>query len=305
LVLAPDQPFFWADVAAQLELGCTAVRFQIDIPPSLSPRGAPANIPVGRVQEYLAAAMALCWHEAAVKAGISGSGASLAQLSRKRPDIPTIALWPDWLLERRKDPNVRSFGFLIPDAGVQHCSAPDLPRMQGHAVFKRGLTDYWPSRFYSTAIAACRRLGLPGLLLGGAAPRGDLPPGIVWRRFVPLDLALKDARVIVHNGGIGTVAGAIKSGVPQIIVPRWIAQPRTAEWIRRLGAAAVLPPERFTLEALCRHIHRLVSGDRPSKRWRELSSRIDSDADLERIAEFLEMFTNRERSAPELERESG
>ena len=105
---------------------------------------------------------------------------------------------------------------------------------------------------------------------------------------MPIDRALKNAQVIVHNGGIGTVAAAIQCGVPQIIVPRWFDQPRNAEWVRRLGAGEVIPPHRCTPETLSRQIVRLKAATRYRARSLELSSRIDSTADASRIGEFLE-----------------
>ena len=291
LVLAPDQPFFWADVAAKLQWGCAAVRFQVDPPKPPVPAATSAHLPYGRIQQHLAAALALRWHEVAAAAGLTANAASLASLNRERLKVPVIALWPDWLVGERGEGagNVRRFGFLLPDAGCQSVAeTPDLPPMKGHAIFKMGRTDSWPRLFYETAIVACRKLGMRGLLLGGTPPCGDLPPEIVWRRFVPLDRALENAAVIVHNGGIGTSAAAIGHGVPQIVVPVWIAQPGIAEWMRRLGVAAVLPPDKYTAPALCRQIGWLTGSGGHRKRSLELSSLIDSHADSAKICEFLE-----------------
>jgi UDP:flavonoid glycosyltransferase YjiC (YdhE family) len=160
--------------------------------------------------------------------------------------------------------------------------------MKDHAVFKRGPTDPWPARFYHTAIAACRKLGMRGLLLDGTPPGIDLPSELIWRPFVPLDRALENARVVVYNGGIGTASAAIACGVPQVIVPRWFDQARNAEWMRRLGVAAVIPPERFTPEALCRQLDWLTGRGGHRKRALELSARIDSHAASARFCEFLE-----------------
>ena len=68
--------------------------------------------------------------------------------------------------------------------------------------------------------------------------------------------------------------------------------PSIAEWMRRLGVAAVIPPDRFTTDTLCRQIRRLTAG-RGHQRSLELSSRIDSQADSERVCEFLEELSMR------------
>ena len=249
LVLAPDQPFFWADAAAKSQLGCNAVRVVTFLPQRRNPVGIPALLPYGRIQEHLAATLALRWHEAALEAGIPAGGASLRVLNRERLDIPAAALLPDWLAgEIGGARNVHPFGFLLPDPGCGSFQrsdiAPDIPPLEGHVVFKRGTTDPWPTRFYSTAIAACRKLGVRGLLLDELPPPVELPPELIWRRFIPMDRALRNARVIVYNGGIGTAAASLQCGVPQIVVPQWFDQPRNAECMRRLGVAAVIPPDR-------------------------------------------------------------
>jgi rhamnosyltransferase subunit B len=288
LVLAPDQPFFWADAAAKSQLGCNTMRVATFLPQPQNPRGIPPLLPYGRVQEHLAATLALRWHEAALDAGIPAGGASLRALDRERREIPTAALWPNWLGDEMSGGrNIRFFGFLFPDPGCRSLIEPDIPPMEEHIVFKRGTTDPWPARFYSTAIAACRKLGIRGLLLDEVSPPVELPPELIWRRFVSLDRALRNARVIVYNGGIGTAAASLQCGVPQIVVPRWFDQPRNAECMRRLGAASVIPPDRYTAETLCRQIERL-NGSQYRKRSLEVSGRAGFCADAMKICEFLE-----------------
>jgi hypothetical protein len=91
LVLAPDQPFFWADVAAKLQFGCAAVRFQIEPPRIPMPGVAPAQLPFGRVQEYLAATLALRWHGAATEAGLTADCGHSYHRS-----LAGLAYWPAW-----------------------------------------------------------------------------------------------------------------------------------------------------------------------------------------------------------------
>ncbi len=293
LVLAPDQPFFWADVVAKLELECPVVRFQVDPPYPAGAAVTEAQLPFGRVQQHLTAMLALQWYAASAEAGLAGESATLGSLSVARMKIPVIALWPDWLVGspgRNKTGGIRHFGFLLPEAGC-HDALGEFPPMQGHAIFKRGRADLWSEWVYRTVFEVCRKLDVPGLLLGGRSPRMKLPAGIAWRPFVPLELALKDARLILHNGGIGTSGAAIQQGVPQIIVPQWLAQPGIAEWMRRLGVAAVIAPGRFTAPALERATQQTGQG-RMRARSQELASRIDTRRDLLRICEYLEGLAN-------------
>lgn len=292
LVVMPDQPFFWADVAARSQLGCSAVRVATFLPKPREPRGLRPQLPYGHIQKHLEATLALHWHEAALEAGIPAGGANLRALVLEQPDLPAAALWPDWLVnEIDRERKFHAFGFLLPDPGCRPLPEPDIPpdipTMDEYVIFKRGLTDLWPARFYSAAIAACRKLGIRGLLLDEAPPPVELPPELIWRRFVPLDRALRKARAIVYNGGIGTVAVSLQCGVPQIIVPRWFDQPRNAEYMRRLGVASVIPAERFTPEMLCLQIERL-NGSQYRKRSLEVSGRAGFSADATKVCDFLE-----------------
>ncbi|MEZ5707300.1 MAG: glycosyltransferase [Burkholderiaceae bacterium] len=46
-----------------------------------------------------------------------------------------------------------------------------------------------------------------------------LPESIHWTSFVDLGDLLGHVSAVVHHGGIGTVAQAFRSGVPQVVVP--------------------------------------------------------------------------------------
>ena len=58
--------------------------------------------------------------------------------------------------------------------------------------------------------------------------------------FLPLEQILPSTAVIIHHGGIGTAALALKHAVPQLLLPRVFAQPQNSEWMRRLGVGLVL-----------------------------------------------------------------
>jgi UDP:flavonoid glycosyltransferase YjiC (YdhE family) len=77
-------------------------------------------------------------------------------------------------------------------------------------------------QYLTVSIEVGRRIGCKGVLLGGKDPSGQNPfPGwFSWREFVPLARILPRAAAIVHHGGIGTAASALKHGIPQLIVPR-------------------------------------------------------------------------------------
>lgn len=96
--------------------------------------------------------------------------------------------------------------------------------------------------FYRTAAEASRRLGRRALLLAGAGTEAltDLPPGVMAVRSAPYHALFPRAAAVVHSGGIGTTAQALRAGRPQIIVPFAHDQFDNAARVERLGAGRVV-----------------------------------------------------------------
>ncbi len=65
-----------------------------------------------------------------------------------------------------------------------------------------------------------------------------LPAGMLWLPYVPLRTLLPHAAALVHHGGIGTTAEALRAGVPQVIVPLAYDQFDNAERVVALAAGA-------------------------------------------------------------------
>jgi UDP:flavonoid glycosyltransferase YjiC (YdhE family) len=54
------------------------------------------------------------------------------------------------------------------------------------------------------------------------------------------------AAAVVHHGGIGTTAEALRSGRPQLVLPVGGDQPDNAARLARIGAAVTMPVGDFT-----------------------------------------------------------
>jgi UDP:flavonoid glycosyltransferase YjiC (YdhE family) len=76
------------------------------------------------------------------------------------------------------------------------------------------------------------------VLLAGAAADTlrDLPDGTVAARSAPYHQLFPRAAAIVHSGGIGTTAQALRAGRPQLVVPFAHDQFDNASRVERLGA---------------------------------------------------------------------
>lgn len=99
-------------------------------------------------------------------------------------------------------------------------------------------------RFWEDAARLARRLGLRAVLLHGeaTAPGG---PDVLSVPYAPHAQLFPRAAAIVHHGGIGTTAEALRAARPQLILPVGGDQPDNAARVARLGLGGVLPLRRF------------------------------------------------------------
>lgn len=117
-----------------------------------------------------------------------------------------------------------------------------LEREPRPVVFTQGTGVADCARFLEYADVACQRLGLPGVLLGAnATSLSTASPRLLCRPFADLATLLPRATALVHHGGIGTTAQAIRAGIPQVLLPDRFDQPDNAMRVAaiRLGAAAL------------------------------------------------------------------
>ena len=150
-----------------------------------------------------------------------------------------------------------------PGLGVDPALEVFLNRGSAPLVFTLGsLIVNSPGRFYAQGARAARTLGKRAVLLVGENAGDEFAHLSSTEAFVaayaPHSMLFPRAAAIVHHGGIGTLAQALRSGRPQLIVPHFADQPDNAARARRLGVARVLPPWRYSATSVHRHLARLL-----------------------------------------------
>ena len=120
-------------------------------------------------------------------------------------------------------------------------------------VFVLGSSAVWlAGDFWRKAIAAAgnpRPTGRADLRF--TQHLGHLPDGVRAFAYLPYSKVFPAAAAVIHQAGIGTLAQALRSGRPQLIVPVAFDQPDNARRAAMLGAGArpALP------EGHCRRTH--------------------------------------------------
>jgi len=145
--------------------------------------------------------------------------------------------------------------------------------------------------FFTAAAEACKRLGRRGMLLTRHSDQlpGELPSGVRHFSFLPFGLLLPRVAATVFHGGIGTVAQALRAGVPQLIMPMAHDQPDNADRLVKLGVGRMLWPRDFTGPAVARELSALLDDPAVAMRCRDLATRFPADP-VAPAVEALERF---------------
>jgi UDP:flavonoid glycosyltransferase YjiC (YdhE family) len=114
---------------------------------------------------------------------------------------------------------------------------------------------------YRAAAEACARIGRRAVLLCGGSQNTPtaLPPGVVAVDEAPHGLIMPRACAIVHHGGAGTMAQALRSGRPGLIVPFGHDQADNAYRAARVGGSRVLRRGRATPSRLARRLEAVLT----------------------------------------------
>ena len=130
-------------------------------------------------------------------------------------------------------------------------------------------------------VAAVRALGRRALVIAGRDEARDFgaPPGddlLVWG-YAPHSAVFPRAAAVVHHGGAGTSAQALRAGKPQVIAPFFADQPDNAARVARLGVARVLPRQKFSEAGAAEALRALLDNPDCARKAERVSARIGAE----------------------------
>jgi len=148
--------------------------------------------------------------------------------------------------------------------------------------------------FYRESVNAIRELGVRAVLLtGGFAenqPSGPLPPGVLLVDRAPHQLLFPHASAVVHQGGAGTTAQALRSGHPMLVVPHAHDQPDTAFRVTNLGVALTVFPQRYKAPLVARELDRLLTERSFQERAASVAEVVKQEGGAETAAEQIDQL---------------
>jgi rhamnosyltransferase subunit B len=117
--------------------------------------------------------------------------------------------------------------------------------------------------FLRESLQVARQLGQRAVLFTGSPemraqlPR-ELPATIHAVEYADHASLFPRASVVIHHGGIGTSAEALRAGRPMLVVPHGFDQPDNAARLQRLGVAEILPARRYRASRAAPVLNRLL-----------------------------------------------
>ncbi|NER79536.1 MAG: glycosyltransferase family 1 protein [Leptolyngbya sp. SIO1D8] len=113
--------------------------------------------------------------------------------------------------------------------------------------------------FYAESVQAAIKLNRRVvLLLGKNPPPQNLPASIFTCDYVPYSELFPHACAIIHQGGVGTTAQALRAGRPTLIVPYSHDQPDNAARVQRLGLSRTIERKQYSAAKAAKELNKLI-----------------------------------------------
>ncbi len=237
------------------------------------------------------------WHGLRAEVGLPPTSADPLFEGQQSP-LAVLAMFSKVLADRQPDwpRQVVITGFPFYDRDGEGGMPPELVRFLDAGppplVFTLGSSavhDAGP--FYEHSVAAARLLGRRAVLLVGNDPSNrpaSLPDGIVAFAYAPYSELFPRAAAIVHQGGIGTTAQAMRSGRPMLVMPYAHDQPDNAGRVKRLGIARTIARQHYTPERAAAELRELLDKPAYGQRASEVGQQIRQEDGVRAACDALE-----------------
>ncbi|WP_188527609.1 glycosyltransferase [Sinisalibacter lacisalsi] len=189
----------------------------------------------------------------------SADGRPIPVLHAVSPSVlPPPPDWPDWA-------RMSGYWFLDeqdwtpPPALSDFLAAGPPPVYVGFG----SMAGRFPNRLAHAVVEALGQAGLRGVIAtgwGGLEP-ADLPETIHRIDAAPHDWLFPRMAAVVHHGGAGTTAAAIRAGRPQVVVPFFGDQPWWGAKVHGLGLSPAPIPQKKLTAAKFADALRKATGD--------------------------------------------
>lgn len=206
-----------------------------------------------------------------------------------------VGLFPAWFLSPQVDlpKQGRLSDFVLFDPAPAQATPPQLDaflaRHDAPLVFTYGTANRAVAEFFAAAAQACGELGRAAVFL---TPHrhllpDPLPPHLLQLDYVPLAALLPYSECLIHHGGIGTCAQALRAGIAQVIVPGAFDQYSNAVRVEALGVGKALAPHLLNAASLAGVLRGALDDPAVAARCRAVAARFAPGDGVEQCCEAI------------------
>lgn len=207
-----------------------------------------------------------------------------------------IGMFAGWFAPMQPDwpPNTHLAGFVLHDDSHRQAISADVEDFLAAGppplVFTPGSAGATMHEFFRDSVEACRIGGYRAMLVTNFPEQlpANLPNGVRAFSYLPFSQILPRCAALIYPGGIGTMAQAIKAGVPHLVVPHAHDQPDNAFRVQRLGLGDWIYPERYKAPRVARALSALLASANIKARCAEYAVKIDSLCARQRACSLIE-----------------
>jgi rhamnosyltransferase subunit B len=197
--------------------------------------------------------------------------------------------------------NARVTGFVFHDRHepMPHALREFLDRGDAPIVFTLGSAAVFdPGEFYRESAKAASQIGRRAVLLVGPAPASAPPPGenLAVAAYAPYSELFPRAAAIVHHGGVGTTAQALRAGKPMVVVPFSHDQPDNAARVVRLGVARTIARSKYSAHRVAAALHTLLADGSYARRAAEAGAKLQHENGAVAAADVVEGLISASRA---------
>ena len=266
---------------------------------------------LGRVIKRLARFVSRKWpepiYELRSELGLP-KGANPLFDAKHSPNL-VLALFSEVLGQEQKDwpENTLITGFCYYDADAGNAALPSnleafLAAGEPPVVFTLGSAAVLAAgKFYEFSARAAIRLGIRAVLLIGTDPRNlprqSLPEHICVTEYAPYSALFSRARMVVHQGGVGTTAQCLRAGEPMLIMPYSHDQPDNARRMRRLKVSRTIQRANYTPLRVARKLKSMLANRQIARRAELVARRLEHENGVKSACDALEELYRRMRKA--------
>ncbi len=147
-----------------------------------------------------------------------------------------------------------------------------------------------PGDFFRESAAAARRIGRRALLLGAKPGEVAVRPGqdLFFLPYGSYARIFPRGAAVVHQGGIGTTAEALRAAVPMLVVPFGVDQPDNAARAVRLGVGRTLSRRRYREHRVARELRVLLEQTTFAAKASALGETVRAEGGAEKACDALE-----------------